>query len=171
MWLHELKKIQLQERFMLTTQDFIGHLKTLCMSILLLSSGVESEWKPYSSPLSVEKMLAFWYESSFSISGPTMPLCSGLEMGALKKELHPKPKLSMFCALSKKLRMNVFIRVGSRHQRNFKTVQQHSHFWSEYFRETLLRPQRMVAECWLTDSLLELAVDGVLDLGVSSKES
>ena len=42
---------------------------------------------------------------------------------------------------------------------------------SEYFRETLLRPQRMVAECWLTDSLLELAVDGVLDLGVSSKES
>ena len=42
---------------------------------------------------------------------------------------------------------------------------------SEYFRETLLRSQRMVAECWLTDSLLELAVDGVLDLGVSSKES
>ena len=35
----------------------------------------------------------------------------------------------------------------------------------------LLRPQQMVAECWLTDSLLELAVDGVLDLGVSSKES
>ena len=26
--------------------------------------------------------------------------------------------------------MNVFIRVGSRHQRNFKTVQQHSRFWS-----------------------------------------
>ena len=45
--------------------------------------------------------------------------------------------------------MNVFIRVGSRHQRNFKTVQQHSRFEirifqrnpspSEYFRETLLR--------------------------------
>ena len=67
--------------------------------------------------------------------------------------------------------MNVFIHVGSNYQRNFKTVQQHSRFWSEYFRETLLRPQRVVAECWLTDLLLELAVDGVVDLGVSSKES
>ena len=53
-----------------------------------------------------------------------------------------------------------FIRFGSRHQKYFKTVQQHSRFWSEYFRETLLHPQRTVAVCWLTDSLLELAVDG-----------
>ena len=28
----------------------------------------------------------------------------------------------------------------------------------------------MVAECWLTDSLLELAVDGIVVLGVSSKD-
>ena len=67
--------------------------------------------------------------------------------------------------------MNVFVRVGSSHKISFKTVQQHSRFWSEYFREYLLHPQRMVAECWLTDLLLELAVDGVLDLGVSSKVS
>ena len=35
------KKVQLQERFMLMTQDSIGHLKMF----VLLSSGVESEWK------------------------------------------------------------------------------------------------------------------------------
>ena len=73
------------------------------------------------------------------------------------------------------LRMNVFIRVGRRHQRDIKTDQQHSRFLSEYFGETLLRPQRMVAELRLTDPLLELAVGGVLeldiDLGVSRRES
>ena len=44
--------------FMLMTQDSIGHLKTLCMNILLLSGGVESKWKYCSSLLSVEKMLS-----------------------------------------------------------------------------------------------------------------
>ena len=57
--LHELKKVQLQKCFMLMTHDSIGHLKTLCMSVLLLNGGAKSEWKRYSSPLSVEKMLAF----------------------------------------------------------------------------------------------------------------
>ena len=37
------------------TQDSIGHLKTLCMHILWLSGGVESEWKHCSSLLSIEK--------------------------------------------------------------------------------------------------------------------
>ena len=35
--LHELKKVQLQERFTLMTHDSIGHLKTLNMSLSLLS--------------------------------------------------------------------------------------------------------------------------------------
>ena len=34
--LHELKKVKLQERYTLLTQDSIGHLKTLCMSVLSL---------------------------------------------------------------------------------------------------------------------------------------
>ena len=38
--LHELKKFQPQERFTLMTHDSIGHLKTLCMSILLLIGGI-----------------------------------------------------------------------------------------------------------------------------------
>ena len=42
MLLHELKKVQLQERFMLKTQDSISRLKTICVSILSLSSGMES---------------------------------------------------------------------------------------------------------------------------------
>ena len=54
--------------------------------------------------------------------------------------------------------MNVIIRVGRRHQKYFKTVQQHSRFWTEYFGETLLHPQRMVAELRLTDPFPELAV-------------
>ena len=33
MLFHELKKVQLQERVTLMTQDSTGHLKTLCMSI------------------------------------------------------------------------------------------------------------------------------------------
>ena len=41
--LHELKKVQLQERFMLVTQDSIGHLKTLCMGGLTLAVAFESE--------------------------------------------------------------------------------------------------------------------------------
>ena len=53
----ELKKVQLQERFMLMTHDVIGHLKMLCISVLLLSSCVESEWKRRSSPPCIEKML------------------------------------------------------------------------------------------------------------------
>ena len=44
------------------THDSIGHLKTLCMSVLSQSDGVESEWKRYSSPLGVEKT----YESSLT---------------------------------------------------------------------------------------------------------
>ena len=47
--LHELKKVQLQERFMLMTHDSTGNLKTLCMSVLSLSGGVESEWKRYTT--------------------------------------------------------------------------------------------------------------------------
>ena len=54
---HELKKFQLQEHFMLMTQDSIGHLKTLCMSVLLLRGGMESEWKSCSSSHGVEKVL------------------------------------------------------------------------------------------------------------------
>ena len=42
---HELKKVQLQERYMLVIQDSIGHLKTLCMSVLslVLVVALESE--------------------------------------------------------------------------------------------------------------------------------
>ena len=42
--------------------------------------------------------------------------------------------------------MNVFVCVGRRHQKWFKIVQQDSRIWTEYFGETLLHPQRMVAE-------------------------
>ena len=41
--LHEMKKVQLQERYTLVTQDSIGHLKTLCMSVLSLVVALESE--------------------------------------------------------------------------------------------------------------------------------
>ena len=41
--LHGLKKVQLQERNTLVTQDSIGHLKTLCMSVLSLVVALESE--------------------------------------------------------------------------------------------------------------------------------
>ena len=42
------KKLKLQERYTLVTQDSIGHLKTLCMSVLSLAVALESEWKRYS---------------------------------------------------------------------------------------------------------------------------
>ena len=54
MLLHELEKVQLKH-FTVMTQDFIGCLKILCMSILLLRGGIESKWKCCSSPLSIEK--------------------------------------------------------------------------------------------------------------------
>ena len=40
---HELKKVQLQERYTLVTQVSIGHLKTLCISVLSLVVALESE--------------------------------------------------------------------------------------------------------------------------------
>ena len=40
-------------------QDFTGHLKTLRKRVLSLSGGAESEWKRYSSPLSIVKTPAF----------------------------------------------------------------------------------------------------------------
>ena len=57
-------------------------------------------------------------------------------------------------------------------QKWFKTVQQHSRFWTEYFGE-ILRSQRMVAELRLTDQLPELADCGVLEseLDISRSES
>ena len=57
--LGELKKVQLQERYTLLTQDSIGHLKTLCMSVLSLVVALESEWKRDSSSQSNKKTLAF----------------------------------------------------------------------------------------------------------------
>ena len=57
--LHELKKVQLQERYTLLTQDSIGHLKTLCMSVLSLVVAMESEWQRDSSSQSDKKTLAF----------------------------------------------------------------------------------------------------------------
>ena len=62
---HGLKKVQLQEWYTLMTQDSIGHLKTLCMSVLSLVVALESEWKRYSSSQSDKKTLAFEYEFSF----------------------------------------------------------------------------------------------------------
>ena len=40
--LHELKQVK---GFTRMTHDSIDHLKTFCMSVLLLSGGVGSEWK------------------------------------------------------------------------------------------------------------------------------
>ena len=56
--LHELKQVQLKEHFMGMTNDSFGHLKMLCMIILLLSGGVESEWEYCSSLLSIGKILS-----------------------------------------------------------------------------------------------------------------
>ena len=66
--LYELKKVQLQERYTLVTQDSIGHLKTLCMSVYnRYVVALESEWKRYSSSQSDKKPLAFEYEFSFKV--------------------------------------------------------------------------------------------------------
>ena len=46
------------------TQDFIGHLKTLCMIVLSLSGGMEFEWKHVAHRSALKKCLAFRYESS-----------------------------------------------------------------------------------------------------------
>ena len=61
--IHELK--QIQEHFTLMPHDSFGHLNTLCMSVLSLSGGVESEWKRSAHRSALKKRLAFEYESSF----------------------------------------------------------------------------------------------------------
>ena len=53
--LYDLRIVQVQEHFTLMTLDSTGHLKTLCLSILSLSGGMESEWKHSGSPLGLEK--------------------------------------------------------------------------------------------------------------------
>ena len=69
------------------------------------------------------------------------------------------------------IKVNVFICAGRRHQKWFKTVQQHSRFWTEYLGETRPHPQQMVAELQLTDPLPELVIGGVLELGLSGSVS
>ena len=66
----------------------------------------------------------------------------------------------------------VFIGVGIEDiKNNLKLFNvQHSYFWIKYFGETLLHPQHMVTELWLTDPLPELGLGGVLELGVSRCE-
>ena len=51
----------------LLTQDSIGHLKMLCVSVLSPVVALESEWKHYSSSQSDKKMLAFEYEFSLKL--------------------------------------------------------------------------------------------------------
>ena len=61
---------------MLVTQDSIGHLKTLYMSVLSLA--VVFEWKRYSSWQSDKKMLAF--EIEFSLTYITFPTFVGVKI-------------------------------------------------------------------------------------------
>ena len=64
--LHELKKVQLQEHFTLMTHDSVDHLKILCVSVLSLSGGIESEWKATAHrALSIEKMPSFHMNPAF----------------------------------------------------------------------------------------------------------
>ena len=86
MLLHELKKK--------INYDSTGHLKTLCMSILLLSYGVESEWKCCSSQL--EKMLAFEYESTLNQPGSA---ATNLSVGCLAYQsgVDPTFELNTYC--------------------------------------------------------------------------
>ena len=56
---HELKTVQLQREIYTHGTQFYGLSETLFMSVLSLSSGFESEWKYYSSPLRIENMLAY----------------------------------------------------------------------------------------------------------------
>ena len=51
------KKLTSKSGLTLMTQDYIGRVQMLCMSVLLMSGGTESERKRCNSPLSVEKML------------------------------------------------------------------------------------------------------------------
>ena len=73
--LHELKKVQLHEHFTLVTQDSIGHLKTLCMSVISLAVAFESECKPCSSLQSnkKKKMLALEYEFNLIFTLVSVP--------------------------------------------------------------------------------------------------
>ena len=74
-----VEKIQLQERFTLMTHDFVGHLKTLYMSVLSLNGGFESEWKRYSSPLSVEKKtLLAWIQLYWRVLQPSSYWSTGI---------------------------------------------------------------------------------------------
>ena len=49
------------------TQDSIGQLKMLCMSVLSLAVAFESEWKRYSSSQSDKKVLVSEYEFSLRV--------------------------------------------------------------------------------------------------------
>ena len=66
------KKVQLQEWYTLLTQDSIGHLETLCMSVLSLVVAMESDWKRDSSSQSDKKMVAFKYEFSLNVHALTI---------------------------------------------------------------------------------------------------
>ena len=73
MLLHELKKFNFKSVSHLMTHNFVGHLKTLYMSILLLSGGVKSDtaerWEKYQSfnmnPASfLIWVMVEWYKTS-----------------------------------------------------------------------------------------------------------
>ena len=77
-----------------STQDSIRFLQMFCMSVLLLSGGIGSEWKCCNSPLSVAKMLDIqvWIQLKSSLAWQ-WPIC------ALHKHSHSlvktKPNDSM----------------------------------------------------------------------------
>ena len=76
-----VEKSSTSRTFHLVTQDSIGHLKTLCMSVISLAVAFESDWKCYSSLQSDKKMLAFEYEFSLSFEYSLLPIysCSAIK--------------------------------------------------------------------------------------------
>ena len=73
------------------TQDSIGHLKMLCMSVLSLAEAFESEWKRYSSlqsnkkKTSVRVWIQLYYQEQSKTSGVTT-LGGGVIFWFLKEE-------------------------------------------------------------------------------------
>ena len=92
--LHELKKsLTFQDCFTLVTQDSIGHLQTLCLSVLLLSDSIEMAAIPAAQCPGVQnsaldltkffqrdidftwKCTLVWYTPLCNIGDPVSPVC------------------------------------------------------------------------------------------------
>ena len=131
-WCHSMSWNKFSfKNFSCSWHDSVGHVKTLCMSILLLSGCVESEWKHCSSLLTVEKTLSIqvWIQLKECGMGPWLVLVSL----CFRENVAASCKIGSFlCSLDNLLQKNVIVLFFGNQISKWCSFEKKGYFWPTF---------------------------------------